>query len=112
MYFFFSFIVSVLTYCLSFCKQELRDDMPSILADVFCILGNYVFFLCYRLTLNKLYKLFVVISKIVAFYATTEMFLFLIVWCTDLETGALEEKNKRDHYTALVGACMVRNNHF
>lgn len=38
--FFFSFIVSVLTYCLSFCKQELRDDMPSILADVFCILGN------------------------------------------------------------------------
>ncbi|XP_040906858.1 THO complex subunit 2 isoform X4 [Toxotes jaculatrix] len=42
--------------------MELRDDMPSILADVFCIL--------------------------------------------DLETGALEEKNKRDHYTQLVGACL------
>lgn len=27
---------------------------------------------------------------------------------TDLETGALEEKNKRDHYTQLVGACLVR----
>uniref|UniRef100_A0A3B5BP24 Uncharacterized protein n=1 Tax=Stegastes partitus TaxID=144197 RepID=A0A3B5BP24_9TELE len=44
--------------------MELRDDMPSILADVFSIL--------------------------------------------DLETGALEEKNKRDHYTQLVGACLVR----
>uniref|UniRef100_A0A3B3Y4C6 THO complex subunit 2 n=1 Tax=Poecilia mexicana TaxID=48701 RepID=A0A3B3Y4C6_9TELE len=42
--------------------MELRDDLPSILADVFCIL--------------------------------------------DLETGALEEKNKRDHYTHLVGACL------
>ncbi|TKS83482.1 THO complex subunit 2 [Collichthys lucidus] len=42
--------------------MELRDDMPSILADVFSIL--------------------------------------------DLETGALEEKNKRDHYTQLVGACL------
>uniref|UniRef100_A0A3Q2NPJ1 THO complex subunit 2 n=1 Tax=Fundulus heteroclitus TaxID=8078 RepID=A0A3Q2NPJ1_FUNHE len=42
--------------------EELRDDLPSILADVFCIL--------------------------------------------DLETGALEEKNKRDHYTHLVGACL------
>uniref|UniRef100_A0A3P8S551 THO complex subunit 2 n=1 Tax=Amphiprion percula TaxID=161767 RepID=A0A3P8S551_AMPPE len=39
--------------------MELRDDMPSILADVF------------------------------------------------LETGALEEKNKRDHYTQLVGACLA-----
>lgn len=26
---------------------------------------------------------------------------------TDLETSALEEKNKRDHYTQLVGACLV-----
>uniref|UniRef100_A0A3B5LJZ0 THO complex subunit 2 n=1 Tax=Xiphophorus couchianus TaxID=32473 RepID=A0A3B5LJZ0_9TELE len=43
--------------------MELRDDLPSILADVFCIL--------------------------------------------DLETGALEEKNKRDHYTHLVGACLA-----
>ncbi|XP_047462426.1 THO complex subunit 2 [Mugil cephalus] len=42
--------------------MELRDDMPSILADVFSIL--------------------------------------------DLETSALEEKNKRDHYTQLVGACL------
>lgn len=25
----------------------------------------------------------------------------------DLETSALEEKNKRDHYTQLVGACLV-----
>ncbi|XP_037543995.1 THO complex subunit 2 isoform X2 [Nematolebias whitei] len=42
--------------------MALKDDMPSILADVFCIL--------------------------------------------DLETNALEEKNKRDHYTQLVGACL------
>lgn len=28
---------------------------------------------------------------------------------TDLETGALEDKNKRDHYTQLVGACLVRS---
>uniref|UniRef100_A0A672JPV9 THO complex subunit 2 n=1 Tax=Salarias fasciatus TaxID=181472 RepID=A0A672JPV9_SALFA len=42
--------------------MDLRDDMPSVLADVFSIL--------------------------------------------DLETGALEEKNKRDHYTQLVGACL------
>ncbi|XP_015255221.1 PREDICTED: THO complex subunit 2 isoform X3 [Cyprinodon variegatus] len=42
--------------------MELREDLPSILADVFCIL--------------------------------------------DLETGALEEKNKRDQYTHLVGACL------
>lgn len=26
----------------------------------------------------------------------------------DNETGALEEKNKRDNYTQLVGACLVR----
>lgn len=26
----------------------------------------------------------------------------------DIETGAMEEKNKRDHYTQLVGACLVR----
>lgn len=26
---------------------------------------------------------------------------------TDLETGALEDKIKRDHYTQLVGACLV-----
>uniref|UniRef100_A0A3Q0S8C6 THO complex 2 n=1 Tax=Amphilophus citrinellus TaxID=61819 RepID=A0A3Q0S8C6_AMPCI len=39
--------------------MELREDMPSILADVF------------------------------------------------LETSALEEKNKRDHYTQLVGACLI-----
>uniref|UniRef100_A0A671QYU6 THO complex subunit 2 n=1 Tax=Sinocyclocheilus anshuiensis TaxID=1608454 RepID=A0A671QYU6_9TELE len=43
--------------------QELRDDMPSILADVFCIL--------------------------------------------DIETGCLEEKHKRDHFTQLVGACLI-----
>uniref|UniRef100_A0A6Q2Z6K4 THO complex subunit 2 n=1 Tax=Esox lucius TaxID=8010 RepID=A0A6Q2Z6K4_ESOLU len=43
--------------------MELRDDMASILADVFCIL--------------------------------------------DIETSSLEEKNKRDHYTQLVGACLV-----
>uniref|UniRef100_A0A669CVE1 THO complex subunit 2 n=1 Tax=Oreochromis niloticus TaxID=8128 RepID=A0A669CVE1_ORENI len=43
--------------------MELREDMPSVLADVFSIL--------------------------------------------DLETSALEEKNKRDHYTQLVGACLV-----
>uniref|UniRef100_A0A8C6M6R7 THO complex subunit 2 n=1 Tax=Nothobranchius furzeri TaxID=105023 RepID=A0A8C6M6R7_NOTFU len=42
--------------------MELRDDMQSVLADVFCIL--------------------------------------------DLETSSLEEKNKRDHYTQLVGACL------
>ncbi|XP_068600453.1 THO complex subunit 2 [Brachionichthys hirsutus] len=42
--------------------MELKDDMPSILADVFSIL--------------------------------------------DLETGALEEKIKRDHYTQLMGACL------
>lgn len=30
---------------------------------------------------------------------------FLII---DLETSALEEKNKRDHYAQLVGACLVR----
>uniref|UniRef100_A0A3Q3AK23 THO complex subunit 2 n=1 Tax=Kryptolebias marmoratus TaxID=37003 RepID=A0A3Q3AK23_KRYMA len=41
--------------------MALKDDMASILADVFCIL---------------------------------------------LETSALEEKNKRDHYTQLVGACL------
>uniref|UniRef100_A0A3Q3KHK3 THO complex subunit 2 n=1 Tax=Monopterus albus TaxID=43700 RepID=A0A3Q3KHK3_MONAL len=42
--------------------MELREDMTSILADVFSVL--------------------------------------------DLETGALEDKNKRDHYTQLVGACL------
>uniref|UniRef100_A0A3P9IZH7 THO complex subunit 2 n=1 Tax=Oryzias latipes TaxID=8090 RepID=A0A3P9IZH7_ORYLA len=42
--------------------MDLREDMPSILADVFSIL--------------------------------------------DLETGALEEKNRRDHYTQLVGSCL------
>uniref|UniRef100_W5NBA9 THO complex subunit 2 n=1 Tax=Lepisosteus oculatus TaxID=7918 RepID=W5NBA9_LEPOC len=42
--------------------MELREDMSSILADVFCIL--------------------------------------------DIETGCLEEKNKRDHFTQLVGACL------
>uniref|UniRef100_A0A673WZW9 THO complex subunit 2 n=1 Tax=Salmo trutta TaxID=8032 RepID=A0A673WZW9_SALTR len=42
--------------------MDLRDDMPSILADVFSIL--------------------------------------------DIETSSLEEKNKRDHYTQLVGACL------
>ncbi|XP_065124054.1 THO complex subunit 2 [Paramisgurnus dabryanus] len=42
--------------------MELRDDLPSILADVFCIL--------------------------------------------DIETGCLEEKHKRDHFTQLVGACL------
>uniref|UniRef100_A0A673M1F5 THO complex subunit 2 n=1 Tax=Sinocyclocheilus rhinocerous TaxID=307959 RepID=A0A673M1F5_9TELE len=46
-----------------FVFQELRDDMPSILADVFCIL--------------------------------------------DIETGCLEEKHKRDHFTQLVGACLI-----
>ncbi|XP_052429659.1 THO complex subunit 2 isoform X1 [Carassius gibelio] len=43
--------------------MELRDDMASVLADVFCIL--------------------------------------------DIETGCLEEKHKRDHFTQLVGACLV-----
>ncbi len=33
--------------------------------------------------------------------------LFFVVFPTDLETVALEEKNKRDHYTQLVGACLV-----
>ncbi|KAI4891163.1 hypothetical protein NFI96_021304 [Prochilodus magdalenae] len=42
--------------------MELREDMPSILADVFCVL--------------------------------------------DIETGCLEEKHKRDHFTQLVGACL------
>uniref|UniRef100_A0AAR2K232 THO complex subunit 2 n=1 Tax=Pygocentrus nattereri TaxID=42514 RepID=A0AAR2K232_PYGNA len=42
--------------------MELREDMPSILADVFCVL--------------------------------------------DIETGSLEEKHKRDHFTQLVGACL------
>ncbi|XP_041901544.1 THO complex subunit 2-like [Corvus kubaryi] len=41
---------------------EFREDMPSILADVFCIL--------------------------------------------DIETSCLEEKNKRDHFTQLVLACL------
>ncbi|XP_043113562.1 THO complex subunit 2 isoform X6 [Puntigrus tetrazona] len=43
--------------------MELRDDMSSILADVFCIL--------------------------------------------DIETGCLEEKHKREHFTQLVGACLI-----
>ncbi|XP_049598530.1 THO complex subunit 2 isoform X1 [Syngnathus scovelli] len=43
--------------------MELREDMPSILADVFSVL--------------------------------------------DLETVALEEKHKRDHYIQLVGACLI-----
>ncbi|MGH0172612.1 UNVERIFIED_CONTAM: hypothetical protein FKN15_063864 [Acipenser sinensis] len=43
--------------------MEFREDMSSILADVFCIL--------------------------------------------DIETGCLEEKNKREHFTQLVGACLV-----
>ncbi|TSL89846.1 THO complex subunit 2 [Bagarius yarrelli] len=43
--------------------MELREEMPSILADVFCVL--------------------------------------------DIETGCLEEKHKRDHFTQLVGACLV-----
>ncbi|KAA0709063.1 THO complex subunit 2 [Triplophysa tibetana] len=42
--------------------MDLRDDLPSILADVFSIL--------------------------------------------DIETGCLEEKHKRDHFTQLVGACL------
>ncbi|XP_072520421.1 THO complex subunit 2 isoform X2 [Salminus brasiliensis] len=42
--------------------MELREDLPSILADVFCVL--------------------------------------------DIETGCLEEKHKRDHFTQLVGACL------
>ncbi|XP_022539435.2 THO complex subunit 2 [Astyanax mexicanus] len=42
--------------------MELREDMPSILADVFCVL--------------------------------------------DIETGCLEDKHKRDHFTQLVGACL------
>ncbi|XP_051513509.1 THO complex subunit 2-like isoform X1 [Myxocyprinus asiaticus] len=42
--------------------MDLRDDLPSVLADVFCIL--------------------------------------------DIETGCLEEKHKRDHFTQLVGACL------
>ncbi|KAI5104965.1 THO complex subunit 2 isoform X1 [Silurus meridionalis] len=42
--------------------MELREDMPSVLADVFCVL--------------------------------------------DIETGCLEEKHKRDHFTQLVGACL------
>ncbi|XP_023686314.2 THO complex subunit 2 isoform X1 [Paramormyrops kingsleyae] len=42
--------------------MELREDMSSILADVFCVL--------------------------------------------DIETGCLEEKSKRDHFTQLVGACL------
>ncbi|KAL7863770.1 hypothetical protein SRHO_G00127540 [Serrasalmus rhombeus] len=42
--------------------MELREDMPSILADVFGVL--------------------------------------------DIETGSLEEKHKRDHFTQLVGACL------
>ncbi|XP_041075794.1 THO complex subunit 2-like [Polyodon spathula] len=42
--------------------MEFREDMSSILADVFCIL--------------------------------------------DIETGCLEEKNKREHFTQLVGACL------
>ncbi|XP_039622242.1 THO complex subunit 2 [Polypterus senegalus] len=42
--------------------MELREDMSSVLADVFCIL--------------------------------------------DIETSCLEEKNKRDHFTQLVGACL------
>lgn len=25
----------------------------------------------------------------------------------DIETGSLEEKNKREHFTQLVGACLV-----
>lgn len=67
--------------------------MPSILADVFCILGKipdlaekcliYRFSVCNRL-------------------------IYLNVYLTDIETSALEEKNRRDHYTQLVGACLVR----
>lgn len=34
--------------------------------------------------------------------------LIFKIFFTDIETGALEEKNKRDHYTQLVGACLVR----
>uniref|UniRef100_A0A4W4EML8 THO complex subunit 2 n=1 Tax=Electrophorus electricus TaxID=8005 RepID=A0A4W4EML8_ELEEL len=47
---------------IKFLFQELREDMPSVLADVFCVL--------------------------------------------DIETGCLEEKHKRDHFTQLVGACL------
>lgn len=36
------------------------------------------------------------------------MLLFLLLFLIDLETNVLEEKNKRDHYTQLVGACLVR----
>ncbi|XP_076877166.1 THO complex subunit 2-like [Brachyhypopomus gauderio] len=43
--------------------MEMREDMPSVLADVFCVL--------------------------------------------DIETACLEEKHKRDHFTQLVGACLV-----
>lgn len=32
---------------------------------------------------------------------------FEIIFLTDIETSALEEKHKRDHYTQLVGACLV-----
>lgn len=35
--------VNIVGYLL-FCFQELRDDMPSILADVFSILGKLIFF--------------------------------------------------------------------
>uniref|UniRef100_A0A668AZA5 THO complex subunit 2 n=1 Tax=Myripristis murdjan TaxID=586833 RepID=A0A668AZA5_9TELE len=35
-----------------------------------------------------------------------DMMLIFKIFFTDIETGALEEKNKRDHYTQLVGACL------
>ena len=40
-------------------------------------------------------------------YYSNVIVIFYLLFLTDLETGALEEKNKRDHYTQLVGACLV-----
>lgn len=37
-----------------------------------------------------------------------DLLSFISSLWTDLETGALEEKNRRDHYTQLVGSCLVR----
>lgn len=34
--------------------------------------------------------------------------VYFYVHVPDIETSALEEKNRRDHYTQLVGACLVR----
>lgn len=41
-----------------------------------------------------------------AFWFLADVYSYVRV--KDIKTSALEEKNRRDHYTQLVGACLVR----